>query len=120
MPAFQLMNIEIRNARGDPWALKDTAYEIAHYLLDKGPVIKDGDTISCGPWKASRLNSHPRCSHAMRQCTTFLSGCPSFVAGFKPPNPALQRSGPGIAMAVNNEVKTRLVAWANDSAGAAR
>jgi len=39
------MEIEIAGAPRQPSELMDKAYNIAHYLLDNGPVVKDGDTI---------------------------------------------------------------------------
>ena len=40
-----LMEIEILNSEHKPPELIDKAFNIGHYLLDKGPILKDGDTI---------------------------------------------------------------------------
>ena len=45
LSAFDLMEIEVVHSLLQPDLLIDKAFNIAHYLLDNGPVLKDGDTI---------------------------------------------------------------------------
>lgn len=45
MEEFGLLEIEIRSSRRDPQYLRDCAYNVAHYLLLKGPIIKPGETV---------------------------------------------------------------------------
>jgi len=45
MKSLGLMEIEIINSESEPSVLIDRAFNIAHYLLDYGPIIKDGNTI---------------------------------------------------------------------------
>ena len=45
MKAFELMEIEIVDSESPPNVLIDKAFNIAHYLLDNGPILNDGDTI---------------------------------------------------------------------------
>jgi hypothetical protein len=42
---LELMEIEFPHSAFDPQTLVDRAFNIAHYLLDKGPVLEDGHTI---------------------------------------------------------------------------
>lgn len=50
MNAFGFMEIEIPMlVAEDPKLLMDQAYNIAHYLLDHGPVLNDGDTVGMSP-----------------------------------------------------------------------
>ena len=42
---FGLMEIEVRGSYKDPEFLMDRVFNIAHYLLDNGPVLEDGETI---------------------------------------------------------------------------
>ena len=45
MQSLGLMELEVQNSRLTPSQLVDKAYDLAHYLLDNGPVLKDGDTF---------------------------------------------------------------------------
>lgn len=45
MESLGFMEIEILNSECEPSLLIDRAYNIAHYLLDNGPILKDGNTI---------------------------------------------------------------------------
>lgn len=45
MRQFDFMEIEIVRTRTEPDAVIDRAFNIAHYLLDKGPILLDGHTI---------------------------------------------------------------------------
>ena len=57
MAALGFMEIEIPTLVTDePKLLVDQAYHVAHYLLEKGPVLKDGDTIGMSP--TVRLTVH--------------------------------------------------------------
>jgi hypothetical protein len=42
---FGHMEIEVRNTRLEPMELIGRVFNVAHYLLDNGPVLKHGDTI---------------------------------------------------------------------------
>ncbi|NLX94977.1 MAG: DUF4261 domain-containing protein [Rhodopirellula sp.] len=42
---FGLMEIEVHGSYKDPEFLMDRVFNIAHYLLDNGPVLEDGETI---------------------------------------------------------------------------
>jgi hypothetical protein len=42
---FDLMNIEVDQCRWQPMKLLEFIYDIAHYLVDNGPVIGDGDNV---------------------------------------------------------------------------
>ncbi len=42
---FGLMEIEVPSSYKDPEFLMDRVFNIAHYLLDNGPVLDDGETI---------------------------------------------------------------------------
>ncbi|MGV3756558.1 MAG: DUF4261 domain-containing protein [Verrucomicrobiota bacterium] len=43
--ALGFMEIEVVKSQTEPAEAVDLAFNIAHYLLDNGPVLKDGDTI---------------------------------------------------------------------------
>lgn len=45
MPAFGLMDIEVDRVEGEPGELFGFVADIAHYLLQNGPVIADGNTV---------------------------------------------------------------------------
>jgi hypothetical protein len=45
LKSLGFMEIEIFKSRCAPSELVDAAFNVAHYLLDKGPILKDGDTI---------------------------------------------------------------------------
>jgi hypothetical protein len=45
MKYFGLMEIEILQSKNPPSMLMDRAFNIAHYLLDNGPILLDGHTI---------------------------------------------------------------------------
>ena len=45
MEPFGHMDLEVPKSRQKPEAILDVAYNAAHYLLDRGPVLKDGDTF---------------------------------------------------------------------------
>jgi hypothetical protein len=45
MRTFGFMELEMVASREKPATLVDRAFNFAHYLLDHGPVLKDGDTI---------------------------------------------------------------------------
>lgn len=51
--AFGLMEIEVSNFPGDPGALHGTIHNLAGYLIEAGPVLKDGDTF--GPDTATKI-----------------------------------------------------------------
>jgi len=45
MPPFGLMDIEVDRVEGEPGELFGFVVDIAHYLLQSGPVIADGNTV---------------------------------------------------------------------------
>ena len=45
MKSFGLMEMEIQNSTQRPKYVIDKAFNLAHYLLDKGPIVNDGDTF---------------------------------------------------------------------------
>lgn len=42
---FDIMEIEIIKSKKQPNVLIDKAFNMGHYILDNGPVVKNGDTI---------------------------------------------------------------------------
>lgn len=55
MQAFGHMELEVPKSRQRPEAIFDFAFNAAHYLLDRGPVLKDGDTIGTSPEQKVRV-----------------------------------------------------------------
>jgi len=53
------MEIEISRSIVDPGEARETAWNAAHYLLDQGPVLYDGDTIGFGPDEQIRIRHVP-------------------------------------------------------------
>lgn len=53
LAAFGLMEIEAGGFQGDPRQLNGLMLDLAGYLIEAGPVIKDGDTI--GPDAATKI-----------------------------------------------------------------
>ena len=53
LAAFGLMEIEAGGFKGDPRQLNGLMLDLAGYLIEAGPVIKDGDTI--GPDAATKI-----------------------------------------------------------------
>lgn len=45
MPSFGLMDIEVDHVVGEPGELFGFVADVAHYLLQSGPVIADGNTV---------------------------------------------------------------------------
>ncbi len=45
MDQFNLMNIEVENSPMEPMDLMEFVYNVAHYLVQSGPVIEDGNTV---------------------------------------------------------------------------
>lgn len=45
LAAFDFMELEIVGSRAEPDLIYERALDVAHYLLDHGPVLGDGDTI---------------------------------------------------------------------------
>jgi len=52
------MELEVDQAQVEPAHLRDRLYNIAHYVLDHGPVLKDGETI--GLSADERIKIHHR------------------------------------------------------------
>jgi len=45
MEEFDLMEIEVHNSREEPELLLEGAFKMAHYLLENGPIVEDGETV---------------------------------------------------------------------------
>jgi hypothetical protein len=45
LAAFGYREMEIWDSRRSPQSLRDSAYNVAHYVLEKGSVLKQGETI---------------------------------------------------------------------------
>lgn len=45
MEEFDLMEIEVHGSREDPELLLERAFKMAHYLLENGPIVEDGETV---------------------------------------------------------------------------
>jgi hypothetical protein len=56
LEALGLMEVEVRNAKGEPSDLVDKVMNVAGYLLDAGLVLKDGDTIGNGADEKLRVH----------------------------------------------------------------
>lgn len=56
---FALMELELVAAREKASTLVDRAFNFAHYLLDHGPVLKDGDTIGLSAQERLRVRHVP-------------------------------------------------------------
>lgn len=63
MAQFELMEIEFPHASLEPQALMDRAFNIAHYLLERGPVLSSGHTIG------TSANEKFRVTHAASERT---------------------------------------------------
>lgn len=57
--SFGLMELELVASRSKPAELVDRAFHFAHYLLDHGPVLKDGDTIGLSAQERLRVRLLP-------------------------------------------------------------
>jgi hypothetical protein len=63
--AFGHMELEVPKSRQRPEAIFDLAFNAAHYLLDRGPVLKDGDTFGTSPEQKIKVRHVPsRWGHA--------------------------------------------------------
>lgn len=59
MKAFGLMEIEALNSSRSAKELLDRVFNVCHYLLDHGPVLKDGDTIGMSATEKIRVQHKP-------------------------------------------------------------
>lgn len=59
LKSFGLMELELVAVREKPTILMDRAFNFAHYLLEKGPVLKDGDTIGLSAQERLRVRHLP-------------------------------------------------------------
>lgn len=59
MRSFGFMELELVAMREKPATLVDRAFNFAHYLLDHGPVLKDGDTIGLSAHERFRIRHVP-------------------------------------------------------------
>ncbi|HEX7896966.1 MAG TPA: DUF4261 domain-containing protein [Planctomycetota bacterium] len=65
LDAFGHMDLELPKSRQKPEALFDLAFNAAHYLLDRGPVLKDGDTFGTSAEQKIKVRHVPsRWGHA--------------------------------------------------------
>lgn len=53
------MDLEISRSNVDPGTARESAWNVAHYLLDQGPVLDDGDSIGFGPDEQIRIRHVP-------------------------------------------------------------
>ncbi len=56
---FDLMEIEVINSNLSPKDLITRVFNIAHYLLENGPVLKDGDTLSMTKTEKVKIQFEP-------------------------------------------------------------
>lgn len=59
MEPFGHMDLEVPKSRQRPEAIFDLAFNAAHYLLDRGPVLKDGDTFGTSPEQKIKVRHVP-------------------------------------------------------------
>ena len=59
LTSFGLMEIEVLNSTTAGSVLLDQAFNIAHYLLDRGSVLKDGDTIGLSAEEKIKVRLQP-------------------------------------------------------------
>ncbi len=59
MKAFGFMEMEVVASREKAATLVDRAFNFTHYLLDHGPVLKDGDTIGLSADERLRIRHVP-------------------------------------------------------------
>lgn len=65
MEAFGHMDLEVPKSRQKPEAILDLAFNAAHYLLDNGPVLKDGHTFGTSADQKIKVRHVPsRWGHA--------------------------------------------------------
>jgi len=53
------MDLEISRSSVEPGTARESAWNVAHYLLDQGPVLNDGDSIGFGPDEQIRIRHVP-------------------------------------------------------------
>lgn len=63
---LELMEVEFPHARVDPQTLMDRAFNIAHYLLDNGPVLANGHTIGISTEEKFKVSHVPSQDDAER------------------------------------------------------
>ncbi len=68
---LELMEIEFPHSSLDPETLIDRAYNFAHYLLDNGPILEDGNTIGGTPEEKFRVRHVPSMWEAERSVYSF-------------------------------------------------
>jgi hypothetical protein len=56
---FNQMEIEVRRSRRDPQVLLDRAFDIAHYMLEKGAVLHHGETIGTSEDEKTEIKVGP-------------------------------------------------------------
>ena len=66
MRSFGFMELELVALREKPATLVDRAFNFAHYLLDHGPVLKDGDTIGLSAQERFRIRHVPSAGEPSR------------------------------------------------------
>lgn len=59
MRALGFMELEFVEQRAEAAVLVDRAFNVAHYLLDRGPVLKDGDTVGLSAEERIRVRHAP-------------------------------------------------------------
>ena len=56
---FDLMEIEIINSTSDPESVMEFGISITNYLMENGPIIRDGDTIGSSASQRIKVNFEP-------------------------------------------------------------
>lgn len=59
MAAFGFMEIEIVKSHHNSELLIDRAFNMAHYVMDSGPVLKDGDTFGLSAEEMIKIRHSP-------------------------------------------------------------
>jgi hypothetical protein len=62
---FRLMDVEVVAAPEDLESMLGRAFNVAHYLLDNGPVLNDGDTIGFTEGERLKVRHAPSVSDAL-------------------------------------------------------
>ncbi len=67
LAAFNLMEVELPHSQLDPQTLVDRAFNISHYLVDRGPVLEDGQTIGISADEKFEIRHAPSMWDAQRR-----------------------------------------------------
>jgi hypothetical protein len=64
---LELMEVELPHSTLDPQTLVDRAFNVAHYLLERGPVLEDGHTIGISETDKLEVKHSPSMWEAERR-----------------------------------------------------